>query len=81
MVEVAMMNPSQVEIPMGQSIQMNILMWNCKGALNPDFRRRIFEMVVNHHPLIMVITKTRVWGERAKRIRSFSLMVFSQLKP
>lgn len=53
---------------MGQSIQMNILMWNCKGALNPDFRRRIFEMVVNHHPLIMVITKTRVWGERAKRI-------------
>lgn len=68
MVEVAMMNPSQVEFPVGQSVQMNILMWNCRGALNPDFTRRVFEMVVNHHPSIMVITETRVGGKRAKRI-------------
>ncbi|KAL4643938.1 hypothetical protein ACB092_02G127500 [Castanea dentata] len=68
MVEAAMMNTSSVEVPVGQCVQMNILMWNCRSALNPDFRRRIFEMVVNHHPSIMVITETRVGGERAKRI-------------
>ena len=39
MVEAATMNPSQAEVPIGQSVQMNILMWNCRGALNPDFKR------------------------------------------
>ena len=64
----AIMNPNQVEVPIVQFVQMNILKWNCRGALNPDFKRRIFEMVVNHHPSIMVITETRVGGERAERI-------------
>ncbi|XP_075643190.1 uncharacterized protein LOC142614539 [Castanea sativa] len=49
---------------------MTILMWNCRGALNPDFKRRIFEMVMNHCPSIMVITKTRVGGKRAEEIIS-----------
>ena len=39
MVEAATMNPSQVEVSIGQSVQMNILMWNCRGASNPDFKR------------------------------------------
>ena len=39
MVEAATMNPSQVEVPIGRFVQMNILMWNCRGALNPDFKR------------------------------------------
>lgn len=47
---------------------MNILMWNCKGALNLNFKRRVFEMVMNHRPLIMVITETRVGGEGARKI-------------
>ena len=68
MVEAATMNPSQVEVPMGQFVKMNILMWNCRDALNPDFKRRVFEMAVNHHPSIMVITETRVGGTRAKKI-------------
>lgn len=68
MVEATMMNPNQVEVPIGQFVQMNILMWNCRGALNPDFRRRIFEMVVNYHPSIMVINETKVGVEKAKRI-------------
>ena len=68
MIDAAMMNPNQVEVPIGQSVQMNILMWNYRGALNPDFKRKIFEMAVNHHPSIMVITETRVGGERAERI-------------
>lgn len=68
MIDAAMMNPNQVKVLVGQFVQMNILMWNCRGALNLDFKRRIFEMVVNHHPSIMVITKTRVGRERAERI-------------
>ena len=63
-----MMNPNSVEVPLGQFAQMNILMWNCRGALNPDFKRRIFEMAINHNPAIMVITETRVGGDRAERI-------------
>ena len=68
MVEAATMNPSHVEVPMDQIIKMNILMWNCRGALNPDFKWRVFEMAVNHRPLIMVITETRVGGSRAEKI-------------
>ena len=49
MIDSAIMNPNQVEVPIGQFVQMNILIWNCRGALNMDFKRRIFEMVVNHH--------------------------------
>ncbi|KAL0017636.1 hypothetical protein SO802_004705 [Lithocarpus litseifolius] len=43
-------------------------MWNCGGALNPDFKRRIFEMAVDYRPSIMVITETRVGGDRAEGI-------------
>ena len=70
MVETAMMNsnPSKIEVPLGQFVKMNILLWNCRGALNADFNRRIFEMAINHHPSIMVITETRVGGDRAARI-------------
>uniref|UniRef100_A0A7N2N6N9 CCHC-type domain-containing protein n=1 Tax=Quercus lobata TaxID=97700 RepID=A0A7N2N6N9_QUELO len=70
MVEIAMMNsnPLEIEVPLGQFVKMNILLWNCKGALSADFKRRIFEMAINHHPSIMVITETRVGGDRAARI-------------
>ena len=39
MVDAAIMNPNLMEVPLGQFIVMNILMWNCRGALNPDFKR------------------------------------------
>ena len=68
MIEVATMNPSQAEYPLDQCAKMNVLMWNFRGALNPDFKRRIFEMAVNHRPVIMVITETRVGGSRVERI-------------
>lgn len=43
-VETAMMsaNPSDIKVPLGQFVKMNILFWNCKGALNADFKQRIF---------------------------------------
>ena len=68
MIEATTLLPGPIEVPIGGLVKMNILMWNYRGALNADFKRRILQMVVNHHPVIMVITKTRVSGERAGRI-------------
>ena len=62
------MNPNPIEYPLGQFTQMNVLMWNYRGALKLDFKRRIFEMAVNHNLAIMVIMETRVGGDRAERI-------------
>lgn len=61
-------NPPEIEVLLGQFVNMNILLWNCRGALNANFKRRIFEMDINHHPSIMVVTETRVEGGRAARI-------------
>ena len=43
-------NPPETKVPLGQFIKMNVLLWNCRGALNPYFKRRIFEMAINHRP-------------------------------
>ena len=61
-------NPPEIEIPLRQFVKMNILLWNCRGALNADFIRRIFEMAINHRPSIMVVTETRVGGDKARKI-------------
>ena len=47
---------------------MNVLIWNCKGALKPSFRQTVLDIVNWHHPIIMVITETRFSGDRAKSI-------------
>ena len=69
MVETAVMNtnPMEIEVPLGHFVKMNILLWNCREALNADFKRRIFEMAINHQTSIMMITETRVGGDRAKK--------------
>ena len=35
---------------------------------NADFKRRIFEMIINHHSLIVVVTETRVRVDRVGKI-------------
>ena len=59
---------NKAEVLIGQLVKMKILIWNCKGALNPEFKRRACELVANHRPSIMVIMETRVGGERAEKI-------------
>lgn len=61
-----MTNP--MEIPNNHCSQMNNLLWNFRGALNGNFKRRVFKMVVNHFPSVMVITETRVGGDKAAKI-------------
>ena len=62
------MMPNPVEVKVRKFVNMNILLWNCRVALNVDFKMKVFEMMVSHHPTIMVINKIKVGGDRAARI-------------
>jgi len=70
MVEAVAMNanPSEIEVPFSHFVKMNVLLWNYRGALNTDFKMRIFEMEINHRLAILVVTETRVGGDRAAKI-------------
>ena len=61
-------NPLEIEVPLSHFVKMNILLCNCRGALNADFKRRIFEMTINHCPFILVVTEMKVGGDRAEKI-------------
>ena len=45
-----------------------MLIWNCRGALNPNFCEIVNELVRLHSIAIMIVVETKVSGERAKRI-------------
>ena len=47
---------------------MNILIWNCRGAMKPLFRKIVMDLVAWHSPIIMVIMETRLSGARAMEI-------------
>ncbi|XP_075636746.1 uncharacterized protein LOC142608962 [Castanea sativa] len=47
---------------------MNILVWNCRGALNPSFQSFVHNLTLTHYPAITIITETKVSGSRAKEI-------------
>lgn len=47
---------------------MNILNWNCRGALSPNFCNVVNNMIHVHSPAIMIIMETKVCGDRAKGI-------------
>ena len=51
-----------------QSVPMNIILWNCKGALNPRFHVALKNLIDTHSPSIVIVMETRVGGERAKDI-------------
>jgi hypothetical protein len=47
---------------------MTILLWNCRGAGNPNFRRNFVELMRYHQPSIVVLVETRISGQRAEII-------------
>ena len=57
-----------MEILNNHCAKMNVLLWNCRGVLSLDFKRWVLEMMVNHFPSLMIITKTRVGGDRVAKI-------------
>ena len=47
---------------------MNIVSWNCRGALNPLFNNSVHDLVHTLSPGVLIITETKVSGTRAKNI-------------
>ena len=47
---------------------MNIIIWNCRGARKPSFRKRVGDLVQNYNPAILVAMETHVGGDRAREI-------------
>ena len=47
---------------------MNIIMWNCRVALKPNFQSHVRELARIHNPSILVVMETQVEGDRAKEI-------------
>ena len=47
---------------------MNVLIWNCRGVMKPEFRKTVMDLVEWHSPILMVITETRMSGARAEEI-------------
>ncbi|KAI8005581.1 hypothetical protein LOK49_LG07G00813 [Camellia lanceoleosa] len=43
---------------------MKVLLWNCRGAANPHFRRHFNNLMEDHRPQLVVLTETRVGGSR-----------------
>ena len=50
------------------SVDMNMLIWNCRGALNPNCFCLISYLIRKHLPAILVIMETKVSGDRARSI-------------
>ena len=49
-------------------MSMNIICWNCRGALNPRFRNTLDSLMNKYNPLMVIMTETRIGGMRAKDI-------------
>ena len=47
---------------------MNMLIWNCRDALNPTFYDVVNDLIRMHSLVIMIFVETKVSGERARRI-------------
>ncbi|XP_075647267.1 uncharacterized protein LOC142618248 [Castanea sativa] len=66
--EEAKINPHVDEFPSPQHpLMMNVIIWNCRGALKPSFKSHVQDLIVDHDPAILVIMET-VGGDRAKEI-------------
>ena len=62
-------NPSFMS---SNEIGVNILTWNCRGVLNPCFRKALLDTLNINSPEILILTKTRLRGDRAVELaRSF----------
>ncbi|KAF5933123.1 hypothetical protein HYC85_029294 [Camellia sinensis] len=47
---------------------IKVLLWNYRGATNPHFRFHLFDLHQVHKPQLVVISETRVGGEREKSL-------------
>lgn len=47
---------------------MNIITWNCRGVMKPNFKKIMLDLVAWHKPIFMVITETCMGENRADAI-------------
>ncbi|XP_023928763.1 uncharacterized protein LOC112040093 [Quercus suber] len=47
---------------------MNIVIWNSKGALKPNFQNHVRDLAQTHGPAIFVFMETKLGGDRAREI-------------
>lgn len=52
------------------TLPMNILLWNCRGAGNYNFRRNFAELNRAHHPDIDIIIETCISGNHIEEVNS-----------
>lgn len=49
-------------------LTMNIIVWNSRRVLKPNFQQHVRELARNYNPAIMVIMGTHLGGDRAREI-------------
>lgn len=54
--------------------EMNVIVWNCQGALGTNFRRFVMDLIKIHQPTIMIITETRVGVRKLKKSLTFCIL-------
>ena len=47
---------------------VNIVVWNCRGALKLKFKQTVADLINWHKPVVMIITETRVSGFRVEEV-------------
>uniref|UniRef100_A0A2N9HHK0 Reverse transcriptase domain-containing protein n=1 Tax=Fagus sylvatica TaxID=28930 RepID=A0A2N9HHK0_FAGSY len=66
--------PNNPPFMSSSEIGVNILTWNCRGVLNPCFRKALLDTLNINNPDILILTETRLGGDRAAELaRSFPL--------
>uniref|UniRef100_A0A2N9ERH6 CCHC-type domain-containing protein n=1 Tax=Fagus sylvatica TaxID=28930 RepID=A0A2N9ERH6_FAGSY len=66
--------PNNPPFMSSSEIDVNILTWNCRGVLNPCFRKALLNTLNINNPDILILTETRLGGDRAAELaRSFPL--------
>uniref|UniRef100_A0A2N9IZP5 C2H2-type domain-containing protein n=1 Tax=Fagus sylvatica TaxID=28930 RepID=A0A2N9IZP5_FAGSY len=64
--------PNNPPFMSSNEIGVNILTWNCRGVLNPCFRKALLDTLHINNPEILILTETRLGGDRAAELaRSF----------
>ena len=61
----SLLPPTNPSFMSGNQIGLNVLTWNCRGVLNPCFRRALHDLLQINNPGILILTETRLSGPRA----------------
>jgi hypothetical protein len=56
--------------PIHNTLSMKILLWNCRGAGNPNFHRNFSALMKYHYSAIVVLVETSFSGQRAISVNS-----------